>query len=102
MRNCVCHLSFPLKKFRKVNKCYKLKEIIGINSFNTSNVTTMRGMFNACSELKNIDLSYFKTSNVTDLSIMFQECFELEYVDISNFNIKNVKNIGWMFNNAIN
>ena len=80
------------------DRCRKLKQIIGINKFNTIKVTNMRGMFNECNELKNLNLSSFNTTNVIDLCIMFQECFELEYLDISNFNLTNAKDISWMFN----
>ena len=78
--------------------CYELKEIKGLNKFNTSKVTNMRGMFQSCNELRYLDLSNFNISNVVVLGIMFQECFELEFVDISNFNCINVKNMEWMFN----
>ena len=33
------------------NSCYKLKEIKGINNFNTINVKKMNLMFNECIEL---------------------------------------------------
>ena len=46
------------------NECHKLKQIKGINKFNTNIVTNMR--------------------------VMFQECYELEYLDLSNFNTSNV------------
>ena len=43
------------------NKCYKLKEIKGINKFNTNQVTNMTAIFNECNELENLDLSNFNT-----------------------------------------
>ena len=33
------------------NQCHKLKEIKGINNFNTIKVTNMYGMFGNCKEL---------------------------------------------------
>ena len=42
------------------NKCHKLKEIKGINKFNTNNVTNMSTMFGECSILEYLDLSNFK------------------------------------------
>ena len=42
------------------NKCYNLKEIKGINKFNTSKVTDMSSMFKECEELKYLDLSNFE------------------------------------------
>ena len=45
------------------NECHKLKEIKGINNFNTSKVTNMKAMFNECHELEYLDLSNFDTSS---------------------------------------
>ena len=45
------------------NKCNKLKEIKGINKFNTINVITMRGMFQECNELEYLILSKFNPLN---------------------------------------
>ena len=60
------------------NKCHKLKEIKGINNFNTTKVTIMNGMFQECNELEYLDLSNFNTSNVIDMSFMFNECSKLK------------------------
>ena len=45
--------------------CYKLKEIQGINKFNTSKVWNIRKIFEDCEELEILDLSNFNTSNVS-------------------------------------
>ena len=57
---------------RVVNECNKLKEIKGIKSLNTNQVTNMNSMF--------------------------QDCHEIEFLDLSNFNISKVNDMGWMFN----
>ena len=44
------------------NNCNKIKEIKGINQFNTNNVTKMNSMFQQCKELIYLDLSNFNTS----------------------------------------
>ena len=44
------------------NECHKLKEIKGMNKFNTNQVTNMSGMFQSCNELEYLDLSNFNTS----------------------------------------
>ena len=107
------------------NKCLKLKEIKGINRFNTTNVEDMSGMLQLCDILEYIDLSNFNTNNaknmaymfnkchnlkeikginrfntinVEDMYAMFNECFELQYIDLYNFNTNNVKNMAYMFN----
>ena len=109
------------------NECHKLKEIKGINNFNTSKVIYMRAMFQECYELEYLDLSNFDTSNVTDMRWMFNECHklkeikgisnfntskvinmsamlqacnELEYLDLSNFDTSNVTDMEAMFNNC--
>ena len=38
------------------NECHKLKEIKGIDNFNTSNVIDMKLMFHGCYELEYLDL----------------------------------------------
>ena len=78
--------------------CCKLKLIIGINNFNTINVTTMKGMFKNCNELENLDLSGFNTSNVTNMERMFKKCCKLKKIKgINNFDIKKVSNMNGMF-----
>ena len=70
------------------NECHKLKEINGINNFNTSKVTKMTTMFQECYELESLNLSNFDTTNVADMSWMFDQCNKLKYLNLSNFSIK--------------
>ena len=44
-----------------------IKEIKGLNKFNTSKVINMKVMFTKCQELESLDLSSFDTSNVNDI-----------------------------------
>ena len=44
------------------NKCNKLKEIKGLNNFDTSNVINIYGLFNQCINLEYLDLSKFNIS----------------------------------------
>lgn len=55
----------------------KLTTIKGIEYLNTSEVTEMRNMFWACSNLYQIDLRNFDTRNVTNMSGMFADCSAL-------------------------
>ena len=111
--------------YRMFNKCYKLREIKGLNNLNTNKVTNMSALFQCCKEIENLDLSNFNTSQVTkmggmfsgcnklkeikgiqnfitnnviDMNSMFGECSLLEYLDLSNFNTSNVTNMKKMFN----
>ena len=63
----------------------------------TSNVTSMYGMFWSCSNLTSLDLSNFDTSNVTDMSQMFTGCLGLTSLDLSNWDMSNVTDISYMF-----
>ena len=58
------------------NKCHELKEIKGINKYNTNKVTNMEGMFEESNELEYIDLSNFITNNVTNFGLMFSQCIK--------------------------
>ena len=81
------------------NKCYKLKEIKGINIFNTQNVTLMNSMFQCCEKLTSLNVTNFNTSNVNDMSFMFNQCHLLkEIIGINNFDSINVTNMKAMFN----
>ena len=60
------------------NKCQKLKEIKGINKFNTNQVTIMKAMFQECKELEYLDLSNFDTLKVNDMEGMFNLCQKLK------------------------
>ena len=70
------------------SECYKLKEIKGINNFNTNQVTNMKAMFNKCNKLEYLDLSNFDTSNVTDMGYMFYGCNNLKCLNLLNFKLK--------------
>lgn len=70
---------------------------LDLSNWNTSNVTTMRGMFKDCRGLTELDISGFDTSNVTSMTFMFSECRNLTELDLSGFNTINVKVMCEMF-----
>ena len=78
----------------------KLTEIENINLLDTSNVTTMTGMFNYCSKLATPNVSKFDTSNVTNMSYMFAGCSRLTSLDVSNFNTSKVTDMSGMFSSC--
>ena len=78
----------------------KLTKIENINLLDTSNVTTMIGMFNYCRKLATLNVSNFDTSKVTDMSWMFSSCTGLTSLDVSNFNTSNVTDMSGMFNSC--
>lgn len=77
-----------------------LTNIVGLNYFNTDQMTTMQGMFYGCSKLKTLNLSSFDTRNVTNMYCMFQDCSDLTAVNLSSFQTDNVTNMAFMFYNC--
>ena len=77
--------------------CSKLTSIEFGSGFNTSNVTDMRGMFQGCSKLTNLNLSSFNTSNVNSMASMFKWCSGLTSLDLSSFNTSNVTDMHELF-----
>ena len=83
------------------SKCYKLKEIKGLEKLNTSNAINMSKMFQGCKELKLLDLSNFDTSKVTNMEFMFDDCNKLiEIKGLENFKTNNVTDMCEMFRNC--
>ncbi|MDE7425116.1 MAG: BspA family leucine-rich repeat surface protein [Lachnospiraceae bacterium] len=70
---------------------------LDVSKFNTENVESMKSMFAYCFNLQNLDLSGFGTSNVTNMSMMFAECYELKELNMSSFDTSNVTNMSMMF-----
>jgi surface protein len=76
--------------------CVGLTEL-DLSSFDTSNVTTMQAMFQGCIGLTSVDVNSFDTSNVTNMSTMFLNCSSLSTLDLSSFDMSNVSDMGGMF-----
>ena len=80
-----------------------LQSITGMEYLNTSEVTTMWGMFANCSSLTTIDASSFNTANVTNALSMFDGCTNLTTIYggdgwiTSSMSVSND-----MFNNCVN
>ena len=64
-----------------------------IPNMDTSEYTTMYGMFSECYQLKNVPL--FDTRNVTSMGFMFEECNSLQSVPL--FDTRNVTSMRGMF-----
>ena len=80
------------------SECKKLKEIKGLDKFNTLKVKDMSGIFQLCSELEILDLSGFDTSNVINMEYMFKECKILKEIKgLDKFNTKKVIDMNGMF-----
>ena len=74
--------------------------VLDINSFDTSNVINMSGMFDGMPILKELRIgSKFNTTNVTNMERMFYDLPKLAELDLSsaNFNTSKVENFGLIF-----
>ena len=87
----------PTSLYRWFYSCTKLKSISGLEYLNTSNVTSMSGMFYGCSGLTSLDVSHFDTSNVRNMGSMFYDCSGLTSLDVSKFDTSNVTDMSYMF-----
>ena len=74
-----------------------LTSIQGLENLNTSEVTSMKSLFNGCTSLVNLDLRYFETGNVTDMNGMFRDCSSLRQLDLSSFDTRKVTDMNIMF-----
>ena len=77
--------------------CQNLEHIEGLENLNTSEVTSMRNMFQSCEKLTTLDLSHFDTGKVTDMTYMFNNCYSLKSLVIDSFDTRNVTSFEQMF-----
>ena len=80
----------------------ELESIEGLEYLNTSEVTSMSCMFEACPKLTSLNLSNFDTSNVTDMSNMFAGTTGMTTLDLSSFNTSKVTLMRYMFAGSAN
>lgn len=107
--------------------CNNLREITGLEYWDTSRVDNANGMFSGCSKLKKIDISNFNFTKchyiinffagctnleeingleklghtkAVSLTGIFMKCEKLNELDLSNWDLKNVKDISYMFNDC--
>ena len=78
------------------NGCSNLKEI-NFGNLDTSLVDTMEYLFQDCSQLTSINLTNFKTNEVTSMYNMFHNCVNLKYLDLSGFDTSKVTTVSNIF-----
>jgi len=78
------------------NSCYKLTTI-QLNNWNVSNVEYFTDMFFGCKKLTNLNLTNWNTSSAKSMQSMFFNCFSLTSLDLSSFNTTNVESMKNMF-----
>ena len=77
------------------NQCTNLEEV-NLSFFKTADTTDMRNMFCECSSLKKINAGFFNTENVINMSNMFIGCTSLKKLDLTSFHTENVTNMSYM------
>lgn len=83
------------------NGLENLKTIKNLNFLDTSNITSMNGMFRQCKNLQELDLSTFNTSNVTNMKSMFYMNQLLTTIYVSDlWDINKVTESSYMFFNC--
>ncbi len=88
---------------KKINTCEYLFNSsnniieIDLSNFDTSLVTSMKGMFENCEKLQYIDFGDVNTSSVINMSNMFFNCNSLISLDLSNFDTFKTKLMDRMF-----
>ena len=87
----------PKTMFSWFGNMTNLRTIEGWENLNTSQVTSMNGVFYNCNKLTSIDLSHFNTDAVTFMPYMFCGCTKLTNIDLSGFNTTQVTNMEYLF-----
>lgn len=64
--------------------CENLETVEGLENLNTSETTTMAGLFCNCTKLTSLDLSGFDTQNVTNMNYMFSGCSNLQTITVGS------------------
>ena len=64
-----------------------LRKIVGLETWDTSKITDMYGLFQNDHSLDNIDLSLWDFSKVTDIRNMFNNCYFIRKLDMSTWDL---------------
>ena len=72
-----------------------LREIKGIENWDTSNATSFEGMFNG-TKITSFDGSKWKTDINTSIRVMFVNCTSLTTLNLSGWNLNNIKDSYYM------
>ncbi len=77
-------------------------EDIDLSHFDTSDCTTMHGLFGWSANIKSLDVRHFKTSKVSSFRCMFQGLSHITSLDISNFDLSNAEDLSFFFQGCLN
>ena len=77
-------------------QCASLEDV-DLSSLNTSRVTNMSRMFTGCKNLRSVTMTGIDTSHVTDFSYLFRECSSLSDIDAAYLNTSSALDMTHMF-----
>lgn len=81
-------------------ECHKVKNIYGIEDFNTAGCTSFTTLFSGDYFLETLDLIRWNTSKVTNLTNTFNWCISLKTLNVSNWDISKVTSLSSTFGNC--
>ena len=73
---------------------------LNLGSWNTKSLKTPNGMFHGCSALKTLDVSGWNTSNVTTLQSIFSHCRGLTALDVAGWDAQKVTDMSFAFSDC--
>ena len=73
---------------------------LNLGSWNTKSLKTPNGMFHGCSALKTLDVSGWNTSNVTTLQSIFSHCRGLTALDVAGWDVQKVTDMSFAFSDC--
>lgn len=80
------------------SKNHNVKEIIGLDTWDVSNIENFGGLFEDCDSIETIDgIENWNVSKAIKLSGMFSKCSSLKKLDLSKWNVSNVKYNSMLF-----
>lgn len=79
---------------------YTSIETMDLSGWDTSEVTSMRGLFYDCGGMTHVNVSSFDTGNVKDFSDLFSGCFSLHELDVTNFRTGLAEDMSGMFSSC--
>lgn len=78
---------------------FENKNIVNLNlsNWDTSNVTSMQGLFSNLKNLESVECADWDTSNVTSFYAILDACHSLKTFDTSKWVTSSATNMAWMF-----
>lgn len=78
--------------------CFALKQILGLENFQTGNITHLTSIFCGCQSLTDLSsIANWNISKVTTIASAFYQCGNIETLDLSHWDVSKVTNIGNLF-----